>query len=125
MATATASKNCCSFNHAYSLTTPPYKNGTIANPLPKTNAPALKKYQPICDNFSLVQVAAICKKKGNKRIELIDLFQVGGDLYNHTIIPAARISQRISFSVMNVTTASTPAMIHNNQLLPKLFFDSL
>ncbi len=40
MATATASTNWRSVSQAYSLTTPPYRNGTMARPLPKTKLPA-------------------------------------------------------------------------------------
>jgi len=43
MATATASRNCRSVSHRRSLTTAPCRNGTIARPLPKTNAPASAK----------------------------------------------------------------------------------
>src|SRR5919112_1459687 len=35
METATASRNWRSVNHAYSVTTPPCRNGTTARPLPK------------------------------------------------------------------------------------------
>src|SRR5438067_10221126 len=41
--TATASMNCRSVSQWYWLTTPPYRNGTIASPLPNTKAPAFKK----------------------------------------------------------------------------------
>src|SRR3954464_7420876 len=47
MATATASRNCWSLSQWNWLTTPPCRNGTIASPLPKTNAPASAKYQAI------------------------------------------------------------------------------
>ena len=47
MATATASRNCRSSSQRNSWTTPAWRNGTIARPLPKTNAPASVKYQAI------------------------------------------------------------------------------
>jgi hypothetical protein len=49
MATATASTNCLSFSQWCSVTTPPYRNGTMASPDPKTKAPALAKNTPICE----------------------------------------------------------------------------
>src|ERR1700738_955805 len=47
MATATASRNSWSVSHRYSCTTPPYRKGTMARPLPKPKAPALVKNQRI------------------------------------------------------------------------------
>ena len=43
IATATASMNCCSLSQPNCWTTPWWRNGTIASPLPNTNAPALVK----------------------------------------------------------------------------------
>src|SRR5438552_11488196 len=43
IATATASRNWRSDSQCNLPTTPPYRNGTIARPLLKTNAPALRK----------------------------------------------------------------------------------
>ena len=43
MATATASRNCRSLSQWNSFTTPPWRNGTMARPLPKTKAPASAK----------------------------------------------------------------------------------
>src|SRR5207249_12314760 len=43
IATATASTNWRSVSQWNFATTPPYKNGTTANPLPNTKAPAFKK----------------------------------------------------------------------------------
>ena len=43
MATAMASRNCLSVSQWNLPTTPPYKNGTIARPLPNTKAPAFRK----------------------------------------------------------------------------------
>src|SRR5688572_9597220 len=48
IATATASTNWRSLSQPYSFTTPPYRNGTMASPLPKTNAPAFVKYRNTC-----------------------------------------------------------------------------
>ena len=45
--TATASMNCRSVSQWNRCTTPPYRNGTIASPLPKTNSPAPAKYTRI------------------------------------------------------------------------------
>ena len=46
IATATASWNWRSLSQPKRSTTPPWRNGTIASPLPKTNAPASAKYRP-------------------------------------------------------------------------------
>src|SRR5512135_261036 len=43
--TATASRNCRSVSHRNCSTTPPWRKGTIASPLPNTNSPAAAKYQ--------------------------------------------------------------------------------
>src|SRR5215831_8773407 len=43
IATAIASRNWRSVSQWWLRTTPPYRNGTIASPLPKTNAPAFRK----------------------------------------------------------------------------------
>jgi hypothetical protein len=48
--TATASMNCRSVSQWNCCTTPPYRNGTIASPLPKTNSPAPAKYARIFHN---------------------------------------------------------------------------
>jgi hypothetical protein len=40
IATATASTNCRSLSQLCSVTTPLYRKGTIARPLPKTKLPA-------------------------------------------------------------------------------------
>src|SRR6266545_3594917 len=45
--TATASMNCRSVSQWNRCTTPPYRNGTIASPLPNTNSPAPAKYTRI------------------------------------------------------------------------------
>ena len=51
IATATASKNWCSFSQPNCCTTPCCKNGMIARPLPNTNAPALVKNNRICSQY--------------------------------------------------------------------------
>src|ERR1044071_3079442 len=48
IATATASRNWCSFSQPNCCTTPCCKNGTIARPPPNTKAPALVKNKRIC-----------------------------------------------------------------------------
>src|SRR3954471_14111282 len=47
IATATASTNCRWGSHRRSRTTPPYRNGITARPLPNTKAPARAKNQAI------------------------------------------------------------------------------
>src|SRR5687767_15620826 len=49
IATATASRNWRSFNQPCVCTNSPYKKGTIARPLPNTNAPALANTQKMLD----------------------------------------------------------------------------
>src|ERR1051326_3862731 len=44
MATAIASRNCRSVSQRCSVTTPEYRKGTMARPLPNTKVPALAKY---------------------------------------------------------------------------------
>src|SRR5215213_7270706 len=126
MATATASRNCCSFSHWYSFTTPPYKKGTMASPLPKTNAPAFKKNHQICASLLFMYILTdACSSTGKKSFVLICFLNEGGDLYSQTMIPPASISQRISFSATNVVIANNKAMIQSTRSLPRLFLDSL
>src|SRR6267143_7288903 len=92
MATATASRNCLSLSQPYSCTTPPYRNGTIARPLPKTKAPAFAKNHRICPSTS--GVAATTKHAGAERLS-----QAGGACATIATRPQVTKSQRISDSV--------------------------
>src|SRR3954468_19782079 len=88
IATATASTNCWSFSQPYSFTTPPYKNGTIAKPLPKTNAPAFVKKYAICHSRSLLPSpdAPAIDASGNKMRGSVRggrRPQLGGARHNH------------------------------------------
>jgi hypothetical protein len=67
IATATESTNCCSLSQAYSFTTPAYKKGTIAKPLPKTKAPALPKNRKIFHKTESVESKIVMFRKANER----------------------------------------------------------
>src|SRR2546423_12193600 len=67
IATATASTNCRSVSQRCSFTTPPYRNGTIARPLPKTNAPALAKNKKTCHSVVLFAAGTAGRIDPNRR----------------------------------------------------------
>ena len=111
MATATASTNCLSVSQWFSVTTPPYRNGTIANPEPNTNAPALVKNMPICvsrDTSRLpMMLPAIGSCVRTAALRLFLLSHLGGARNSHTRTPAAMNSHATSDSVTTVTTAKS------------------
>src|SRR4051812_5916938 len=127
IATATASTNCCSLNHWYSFTTPPYKKGTMARPLPNTKAPALVKNQAICPSLAEVETVAVgtCNSKGHTKAPAFAFVNLGGLFTNHTTTPDPRINQIFSSSVRKVVTASTAKIPQSNTSLPMLFVVSL
>src|SRR5258707_15396498 len=95
IATATASKNCCSVSQPYSFTTPPYKKGTIANPLPKTNAPALVKNQAISASFDS-DVTEKKPKKAAGTIAKVVAENFGGAFASQTATPLKMTNQIFS-----------------------------
>src|SRR5499426_967767 len=114
IATATASTNWRSFSQWYSFTTPPYRNGTMASPLPKTNAPASPKNTAILRSVGQSIVAVTIDAVGSWSAAIAtpgspalpnQLF--GGARMSHTSTPAPRKSQTISDSVTIVTIAAT------------------
>src|SRR3954462_2304524 len=112
IATATASTNWRSVSQWCSLTTPPYRKGTIASPLPNTNAPASAKNMPICHSTVQSVVATTGTAVGNCA-EIANIPGVpplanhffGGALTIHTSRPAIRNSVTNSDSVTTVTSA--------------------
>src|SRR5215203_869679 len=112
MATATASINSCSVSHWYSVTTPLCRKGTIAKPLPNTNAPALVKNHAI---FPKVPALKFQKPIPNSNTEFVAdglLIHFGGDFKNIYKRPAVINNKTSSRSVITVTTAP---IIKNNQ----------
>src|SRR5690606_25573230 len=94
----------------YSLTTPPYRNGTMANPLPNTNAPALVKKIAICVSSSLKLAFAPGTAAIRNGGAILATVVAGSALRGHvrtahTITPAPRNNQILSDSVMIVTAA--------------------
>src|SRR6266498_2388362 len=112
MATATASINSCSVSHVYSVTTPLWRKGTIAKPLPNTNAPAFVKNHAILPSMP----DSNCQKPiPNNNIEFTaDGFLIcfGGALRNMYNNPATTNNKTSSCSVITVITAP---IIKNNQ----------
>src|SRR5258708_26732785 len=93
--------------------TPPYRNGTIARPLPKTNAPAVAKKMNSVTNVPRSTVESCATRDTNgtpTKLAALDLNQrtLGGDLTNQTTIPAARNSNICSDSVRIVQVTITP-----------------
>src|SRR5258708_5790522 len=125
IATATASRNCCSLSQPYSFTTPPYKKGTMASPLPKTKAPAFVKNQAISQSLDSVITGCNCvNRTGNIPFALVPN-HFGGAFTNHTTMPARRMIQSTSSSVIKVVMANTINIIHSNLSLPMLLVVSL
>src|SRR5439155_8505569 len=94
IATATASTNWRSVSQWNFATTTPYKNGTIANPLPNTKAPAFKK------------------KRNRTPTVAIDARP------NIAIAPHSKKSHTISDLVQAVVIASAVKIAHRSQSLP-------
>src|SRR5207245_9824352 len=91
-------------------TTPPYKNGTIARPLPKTNIPALAKYRKISHNRLFAGNTAVTR---NKPAALPTRARTGNDLTSIATTPTSNHNQMISREVHAVETASTPKITHS------------
>src|SRR5215211_7877966 len=130
IATATASRNLSSFNQPKSLTTPPYRNGMIAKPLPNTNAPALVKNQPICQRTSVFElaVAETSAAKGSaQQPGIVDerLRNLGGVFTSHARMPAPKKSHTTSDWVTIVAVKLATKISHSNQSLPIVRFVSL
>src|SRR5262245_58938890 len=114
-----ASRNCLSVSQWNLPTTPPYKNGTIARPLPKTKAPALRKKRkrvlivaaeaepktPV-NSFSTPPIAGAVRRAERER---------GGALINIETNPQRTKSQTISASFQAVVTANAMKRVHSNQ----------
>src|SRR5919202_147082 len=128
IATATASRNCCSFSQPYSFTTPLYKNGTIASPLPNTKAPAFAKNKPSAVSFVDVVVILTCASKPVMGSEIPLVVRVRGltpTFTNQTSTPAHRNTQIFSSSVQMVKPADRAKMAHSNRSCPNDLLASL
>src|SRR6266542_3323098 len=116
IATATASRNWRSVSQWCSCTTPPYRNGTIASPLPNTNAPAFAK------NQNSEAIDALVAGGARATASTSGLAQAttarGGDGVHAATIeatPARTKSQTISRSYHAVVAAATTKMIHSTR----------
>src|SRR3990172_6045827 len=112
IATATASRNSWSFSQPYSFTTPLYRNGTMASPLPNTNAPALVKNSRICPSVfkSASGTLGQAIPSGSTAAAIGPVppqNTFGGVFTSQTSTPAPRNSHTDSDSVMVVTAALT------------------
>src|SRR4029453_7431424 len=126
IATATASRNWRSVSQPNSVTTPPWRKGTIARPLPKTKAPALAKNQPM--------VQSVCGAAGPPRpvVSQAQGSTAGATAAardrkpraRHERPPAATKSQTSSDSVQAVTRALAPKSAHSNGSRPTVEADS-
>src|SRR5258708_2323557 len=111
VATATASMNWRSFSQWCSFTTLPYRNGTIARPLPNTKAPASPKNRAICkrsgQSITEATPAAVGSSAATASIVPEWNPRFGGAFTSHATTPAIRKSHTISDSVTTVTAAAT------------------
>src|SRR5882672_1973464 len=114
IATATASRNCLSVSQWNWPTTPPYRNGTIAKPLPNTNAPALRKYKNTEATAPVdTEPASPPRIHGPKSGALARLMcNFGGALTNIATNPDNTNSQTTSDCVQTVVIANAPKRIH-------------
>src|SRR2546427_10828411 len=105
IATATASRNWRSFSQWKPSTTPPCRNGTIASPLPKTNAPASVKYQAM--RQSSPSPGPRMPEMSQGGMSSADAVPADGRpaLASSAAKPQPKKIQMISFSVQPVTTA--------------------
>ncbi len=113
IATATASRNCRSLSHWKSVTTPPWRKGTIARPLPKTKAPASAKYHAM--RQSVLASAGPCSPltRSGQGITRAARARCAGSRRSRYVTPAARKSQTISDSVHAVTAALARKRTHS------------
>src|SRR5215467_1210787 len=109
IATATASTNCRSLSHRWSWTTPPYRNGTMASPLPNTNAPAFAKKAPSwprSDQSNEVATAQVDDQWGLRAARPDTAFRpnqrFGGARTSHASNPPPRNSHTLSDSDQTV-----------------------
>ncbi len=124
IAIAIASRNCRSFSQPSSSTTPPWRKGTIASPLPKTNAPAPVKnhaifastgqsarpYSPLVSQGATAIAAAVEEPRARAAI---------------TTAPAPRKSATSSRPVKPVTAASTANTAQSSLSFPRVRRSSL
>jgi hypothetical protein len=106
--------NCCSVSHLYSVTTPLCKKETIANPLPKTNAPAFVKNHAILTKVPEVKLQ---KPVPNNRMEFTTegfLTHFGGAFKNMYKRPAATNNKTSSVCVIIVITNATMKNTQSN-----------
>src|SRR3954451_5416709 len=118
IATATASRNWRSVSQWYWLTTPPWRNGTMASPLPKTKAPASAKYSATRPSNGQLGAASTPangaaaadnapRRPGPAMTPAAGAFSRGGARTRRTTTPEARNNQTISDSVQAVAAALT------------------
>src|SRR5262245_38332868 len=117
IATATASTNCRSVNHWLCVTTPPHRKGTIAKPLPNTNAPASPKNTAILvstGQSTVVATAHAVEKwspnppsPSNAGVLPFGSHRLGGALTIQTSTPATRKTHTLSDSVNTVEAPAT------------------
>src|SRR4051812_48359036 len=128
MATATASRNWRSFNQWKRSTTPPYKNGTMARPLPKTNAPASAKNQPIFQSVPAVASPwtplSIQLQSDHGATANIPAEPLGMDLTALATTPLSTNSQMASDSLQAVTSALSMKMPHSRRSPASVSFSS-
>jgi hypothetical protein len=123
IATATASRNWRSFSHPNSRTTPPWRNGTIARPLPNTKAPASVKYQPIRQSVSGVAGAArpVIRTGGSAIAPSTgERPRSSGERTRTASSPAPRKTHRTSDSVQAVTIAAIENSPHSRMSRPSV-----
>src|SRR3954451_3530754 len=129
IATATASRNCCSVSQWKPLTTPPWRNGTMARPLPKTNAPASAKYQPRVHRVAAEAGPANPEIDQSERGSIpsapLAFTHLGGAFAHMASTPLARNSQMISDSVQAVTIVLTENSAQSKRSRAKVIFTSL
>ncbi len=105
IATATASTNWRSVSQWWPCTTPPYRKGMMANPLPKTKAPAAAKNVKMAHKVPPVVAATAnraARGTGDRLATPVFPFprdfqsELGGALTSQTRKPAARKSSTCS-----------------------------
>src|SRR5712692_77141 len=125
--TATASRNCRSVSQWKCCTTPPWRYGTIARPLPKTNRPAPAKYPRIVPSRPTDGSAGPAARSSASDADLLPPpAPPRGAVRTRTgTRPDARNTQTISVPVHAVTPALSANNAQRNRSRPSVIRTSL
>src|SRR6266581_1875060 len=127
--TATASRNCRSVSQRNCSTTPPWRNGTMARPLPNTKSPAAAKYantfQSTPTDAAPVRPDVSHPGHGATTSTLLGIDGRTRARANSGMSPETTKSQMISLAVQAVTMRLTAKSPQSNRSRPRVVRASL